>query len=115
MHAIAKSAVPEAEDLMQSGREVGTVVGYVPIPQAVIGATGRQGIALLGQTQSLVSVGALDGAGNKRGRRRQHVNLQRSPDSLDMTVVEAKKAPAAAAHHDRHRNERQGVSFLEHL
>ena len=105
----------ETEDLVQARRVIGATGDHVPVPQTVVGAARRQGVALLADAQLLVHARALDGAGDERRRGLQDVDLEGGPDALGLAVVETEEPPAAGAQHDRHGDERQGALLEEDL
>ena len=110
-----EGALRQAEDLVEPRREVGAVLGQVPVPQAVVGAARRQGIALAAVAQRLVGRGALDRAADQRGGGLQHVDLERVPDPLLLAIVEPEEAPDAGAQHDGDGDEALGAVLEEGL
>ena len=115
LHPVAQRAVLELHELVQAGREISDAGDEVPVPEPVIGAARGHLVALFAEAELLAGPRPVDGPGDERGRRLQHLDLQRGPDALDLAVVEAEKTPELPARHDRHGGEGQRPMLEEDL
>jgi hypothetical protein len=110
-----EGALRQPEDLVKPRREIGAVLGQVPVPQAIVGAARGEGVALAAAAQGLVGRRALDRAADQGGGGPQHLDLERVPDPLLLAIVEPEEAPDAGAQHDGNRDEALGAVLEEGL
>src|SRR6185312_15724859 len=114
-HVVSERAFRKPKDFMKPGRQIGFAGSYIPVPQAVVGATRRKGIAFLAQSQLFERSFSLYCAADDACSGLQHIDFGAAPNALDLAVVKSEKTPPYAFHHDRHGQERQGAMFEKYL